>query len=52
MWLVVTKGKAPIRQKKNLIKLIKLNFFKNSFFGDEFLFSDYYLKTYFKKEKK
>jgi hypothetical protein len=22
-----------------------------SFFGDEFLFSDYYLKTYFKKER-
>jgi hypothetical protein len=43
--LVATKGEAPIRPTK---KKKKKPF---SFLGDEFSFSDYYLKTYFKKER-
>jgi hypothetical protein len=41
--LVATKGKSHIHQKK------KKNPF--SFLVDEFSFSDYYLKTYFKNER-
>jgi hypothetical protein len=44
--LVATKGEAPIHQRKKKKK--KKPF---SFLGDEISFSDYYLKTYFKKER-
>jgi len=48
--LVVTKGKAPIcPNNNNNNNNNKINFFL--FFGNEFSFSDYYLKTYFKKER-